>query len=324
MITVTLLGTGALSPIPERALAAAALTVSGRTLLFDCGEGTQTALRREHISPLKIDVIALTHYHGDHIFGLPGLLQTMMQEQRQTPLWIIGPGDVRPGDIRPGDAAKALAPILTLAGALPYRVFFAAVPKEGLRLDTLLPGWETGSLLSAFPGNHSVPEQCYRYTLPRAGVFLPDKALARGIPRPLWGRLQKGETVTLPDGGTVLPGEVMGEARRGLSVCYSGDTAPCPGLIEAARGADLFVCEGTYGDSADTALAHSRGHSTFADAAEAAAAAGAKRLWLSHFSQSMTEPEQYLSNAAAVFPDAVCGTDGMRILLRFENDAPET
>lgn len=314
MITVTLLGTGALSPIPERALAAAALTVSGRTLLFDCGEGTQTALRREHISPLKIDVIALTHYHGDHIFGLPGLLQTMMQEQRQTPLYIVGPGD----------AEKALAPIFTLAGALPYRVFFAAVPNEGLRLDTLLPGWETGSLLSAFPGNHSVPEQCYRYTLPRAGVFLPENALARGIPRPLWGKLQKGETVTLPDGGTVLPREVMGAERRGLSVCVSGDTAPCPGLIAAARGTDLFICEGTYGDSADTILAHSRGHSTFADAAEAAAAAGAKRLWLSHFSQSMTEPEQYLPNAAAVFPGAVCGTDGMRILLRFDNDPMET
>lgn len=308
MLEITLTGTGALAPIPERSLASAALTCSGHTILFDCGEGTQTALRREHVSPLKIDVIALTHYHGDHIFGLPGLLQTMNIAKRTSPLLITGPEGIE----------TALAPVLTLAGHLPYDIYFAVPDREGLRLDRLLPGWADGSLLRAYPAAHCVPAVSYRFELPRAGKFLPDSALALDIPKPYWGMLQRGETVTLPDGRTFFPADVTGRPRRGLSFALSGDTSPCPALAEAARGADLFVCEATYGDNADEDLALERGHSTFALSARLAAEAGVRRLWLTHFSQSLEIPADYLPNAQEFFPDAVCGEDGMKLTLRFD------
>lgn len=309
MITVTLLGTGALSPTPERALAVTALTVSGRTLLVDCGEGTQIAMRRHHVSPLRVDVIALTHYHGDHILGLPGLMQTMFQEQRRTPLLIVGPGN----------AAEQLAPIMTLAGKLPYDVFVRELPPEGLKLDQTFPGWADGTLLSAFPTNHTDVSQGYCLHLPRRGKFDPALAAARNVPQKQWGRLQKGEAVTLPDGRTILPEQVMGPARRGLTVTVSGDTSPCPALTEAAKDADLLIMDGTYADDEDTAMALSRGHSTFALAARTAKEASARRLWLTHFSQSVTEPERYLPPTRTIFENSFCGTDGLSDVLRFDS-----
>lgn len=308
MITVTLLGTGALSPTPERALAVTALTVSGRTLLADCGEGTQIAMRRHHISPLRIDVIALTHYHGDHILGLPGLMQTMFQEQRRTPLLIVGPGNVR----------EQLAPIMTLAGKLPYEVMVRELPPEGLKLDEVF-GWTDGALLSAFPTRHTDISQGYCLSLPRRGKFDPARAASLSVPQKQWGRLQKGETVTLPDGRTVLPEQVMGSARRGLRVTVSGDTSPCASLTKAAENADLLIMDGTYADDKDTAMALSRGHSTFTLAARTAKEASARRLWLTHFSQSVTDPESYLPQTKTIFENTRCGIDGLSVTLRFDS-----
>ncbi len=310
MIEITMLGTAALAPIPERFLASAALTSAGRTILFDCGEGTQIALRREHISPQKIGLIALTHYHGDHLFGLPGLLQTMFQEQRTEPLYIAGPGD----------CAKILTPFLYIAGALPFEIRLVRIPEDGVRLDALCPGWAPGSLLRAYPTAHSVQSQCYRFDLPRAGKFDPDRANRLGVPQKQWKLLQHGESVRTHDGRTVRPEDVMGQPRRGLSFCFSGDTTPCPSLIEAARGVDLFICEATYGDNADEETAKKRGHSTFALTGKAAAEAGAQRLWMTHFSQSVRDPEEFLPNAEVFFPGAVCGVDGMRETLRFSEN----
>ena len=307
MLNITLIGTGALSPIPERALAAAALTAGGRVILFDCGEGTQTALRANHISPLKIDVIALTHYHGDHYFGLPGLLQTMLAAKRTPPLLIVGPEGI----------SDAMAPVFALAGHLPYDVYLSEAAPDGIRLDLSFPAWPDGSILRAYPSRHSIPGVSYRFDLPRAGKFDPAAAAALGIPPQRWGVLQSGESVTLDDGREISPDLVLGPARRGLSFAYSGDTSPCPALIDAARDTDLFVCEGTYGDNADTQTALERGHSTYAMSARLAAQAGAQRLWLTHLSQSMENPEEFLPNAREFFPGAECGYDGMTLTLRF-------
>lgn len=309
MITVTLLGTAALAPLPDRALSAAALRCGGRVILFDCGEGTQTAARRQGVNLMRLDLIALTHYHGDHIFGLPGLLQTLCSQERTAPLAITGPAGLE----------EALAPILRLAGHLPYALRLLTLPEEGLPLAALAEGWPEEARLAAFPTAHRVPSQGYRFTLARSGRFLPERARALGVPVTDWGRLQRGESVAL-GGALIRPAQVLGAPRRGLSVVFSGDTAPCEALTRAAAGADLLLCDATYAEDGQAALAREYGHMTFAQAAETAAKAGVKALWLTHYSQRIEEPEAFLPSAAARFPNTVCGYDGLSATLRFAQE----
>ncbi|MBR6028239.1 MAG: ribonuclease Z [Clostridia bacterium] len=309
MVQVTLLGTAALMPTPERGTTAAALVCQGRTLLLDCGEGTQTAARRWHVNLMSADVIALTHYHGDHIFGLPGLLQTMGTLGRTAPLTLTGPGEIQ----------RELAPVMQLVNWVPYPVKLMSMPGGGLRLCELHPSWPAEALLTTFPTEHRVPSQGYRFDLGRPGRFLPEAAEKLGLPRPLWRRLQHGEQVEW-EGRLIQPEEVLGPRRRGLSVVFSGDTVPCRALTDRARGADLFICEGTYGDSALAETARANGHMTFAEAGRTARDAEVRRLWLTHFSQMMEDPADFLPNAAALYPGAVIGEDGMSIELAFDEE----
>ena len=307
MIDITLLGCAALLPIPDRALTAATLTCAGRTILFDCGEGTQTAARRAGVSLMKADLIALTHYHGDHIFGLPGLMQTMHSLGRALPLTITGPEGLR----------EAMVPILALTGHTGYDIRLIELPPEGLRLCDLDRGWPAEARLTAFPTEHRSPSQGYCFTLGRAGKFLPENARALGVPPRLWSRLQQGMDVQL-DGRTVRPGQVLGPRRRGLKFVFTGDTAPCETLTRAAADADLMICEATYGEDDQAALAVDHGHMNFAQAARTAADARVRRLWLTHYSQMIEDPEACLPNAQAIFPNAECGADGKRLTLTFD------
>lgn len=307
MLDITLLGTAALMPIPERALTAATLTCAGRTILFDCGEGTQTAARRAGVSLMKADVIALTHYHGDHIFGLPGLMQTLEVFGRTQPLTLVGPEGI----------GAALGPVLQLVGHTGYPVRLLELPGDGARMCDLAPGWPEAARLVPFPTAHRVVSQGYSFTLGRAGRFNPDRAKALGVPVNLWGRLQKGQAVRVGE-ATVLPEDVLGAPRKGLKFAFTGDSALCDSLVEGARGADLMICEATYGENDQAPLAREHGHMVFAQAALAARQAGVRRLWLAHYSQMVEDPREYLPNAAATFEGAVCGEDGMRITLQFE------
>ena len=308
MIDVTLLGTAALMPIPDRALTAATLTCAGRTLLFDCGEGTQTAARRAGVSLMKADVIALTHFHGDHIFGLPGLLQTMEVLGRTQPLAIVGPEGIQ----------EALRPILELTGHTGYPLRLTQLPEGGVCLRELAGGWPESARLAAFPTEHRVPSQGYSFTLGRAGKFQPDRARALGVPVNLWGPLQKGQQVRVGE-VSVRPGEVLGPPRRGLKFAFTGDSALCDSLVDGIRGADLAICEATYGENEQAQMARDYGHMNFAQAALAARRAGVKRLWLAHYSQMVEDPQACLPNAQAEFGEAVCGADGMKATLRFED-----
>ena len=307
MIDVTLLGTAALMPLPNRALSAAVLHCGGHCILFDCGEGTQTAARKAKVRLMKADMIALTHYHGDHIFGLPGLLQTMDVMARKKTLYLVGPAGIR----------RELAPVLALSGILGYGVELLELPPEGLQLAKLIPGWPEAARLEAFETLHRIPSQAYRFTLGRRGRFDPERARALGVPQDQWGRLQKGESVWA--GGTkILPEQVMGPERDAITVTFSGDTASCQGLEAAARDADLLICDGTYGADDQAELATQYGHMNFAQAGRLAQRAHVKRLWLTHYSQTVGDPEAYLDRARAFFPGAVCGVDGMSITLRFD------
>ena len=309
MIDITLIGTAALVPLPERALTAALLTCAGHSILFDCGEGTQSAARKAGVSLMKADMIALTHYHGDHIFGLPGLLQTMCSMGRTEPLFLTGPAGLE----------EAMAPILTLTGWTSYEIRLIETPAQGLALSGLVKGWPEMAKLSSFPTEHRVPSQGYCFTLSRAGRFNPQKAKELGVPVNLWGLLQKGQPVQAGE-KQVLPGQVMGESRKGLKFVFTGDTAACDALTGAAEGADLMISEATYGEDGQAQLAADHGHMNFRQAAETARKANVKRLWLAHYSQMIEDPQAYLPNAAEVFPDAVCGRDGMCASLLFEED----
>ncbi len=309
MIDITLLGTAALVPLPDRALTAATLTCAGHTILFDCGEGTQSAARKAGVSLMKADIIALTHYHGDHIFGLPGLLQTMCSLGRTDPLYITGPVGLE----------EELAPILKLAGWTSYGINLIALPEEGLRLAELVGGWPWEARLTPFRTEHRVPSRGYCFTLGRAGKFMPQKAKELGVPVNQWGLLQKGQSVQLGD-NVIRPEQVLGEARRGLKFVFSGDTAACPALTKAAEGADLLISEATYGENEQADLAVDHGHMNFAQAAQTASEAGAKLLWLAHYSQMIEDPLEYLPNAARIFENTVCGQDGMSVTLSFEKE----
>lgn len=308
MIDITLIGTAALLPTPERALAVAFLSCGGHSILFDCGEGTLSAAMKAGVSLMKTDIIALTHYHGDHILGMPGLLKAMWRAKRTEPIYITGPE---------GLWGKAMEPILRLTGKTPYPIELIEIPADGLQLSELIKGW-TAAKLTAFKTEHKVPSQGYCFRLGRTGKFIPQKAKALNIPVNLWKILQSGQSVQLGD-TTILPEQVLGEPRKGLKFIFTGDTAICDSLIDAAKDADLMISEATYGDNAQTLKAKDNGHMTFAQAAEVAKKANVKQLWLAHYSQTIPDPQEYLSNATAIFANTICGQDGMSTTLRFED-----
>ena len=172
-----------------------------------------------------------------------------------------------------------------------------------------------------FATKHRVKSIGYRLELPRAGKFLPERARTLGVPVQQWKLLQKGQTVEV-NGNTIRPAEVLGAPRKGLSVVFSGDTAPCQGLLQAAQGADLLLCDATYALPEQEAQARQWGHSTFGQSAALAAQAGARRLWLTHYSPMITDPEEYAAQAQGIFPAAECGFDGKCITLQYEEAQP--
>ena len=310
MLTITLLGTAATMPLPDRALSAAFAACGGHGLLWDCGEGTQAAARRAGVNLMRADAICLTHYHGDHIFGLPGLLQTLGCQGRTRPLALYGPKGL-------GEVWTALR---VLTGPLPYPVC-PEVLDAPAALRERFGGWPQGAKLTPVPTRHRVTSQGYRLDLPRAGRFSPEKARALGVPVQQWKLLQKGQSVAV-EGRTVQPAQVLGAPRKGLSVVFSGDTAPCPYYLQAAHDADLLICDATYALPEQENQARQWGHSTFGQSATLAAQARAKRLWLTHYSPMITDPEEYAAQAQSIFPAAECGFDGKSITLQYEEAQP--
>lgn len=310
MIDMILLGTAAAAPRPGRGVTSAVLRCAGRCILFDCGEGVQTALQICGVNLMRIDMICLSHYHGDHIFGLPGLLQLMGLYGRRDALIITGPAGLE----------EAMAPVLTLAEAAsqPYPIRVMPLPAGPLPLHDICPRWPESAFLSAFPTEHRVSSQGYRFHLQRMRRLHTDRAQALGIPQKLWRKLQLGQAVT-HEGRCFLPDMVCGTPRRGLTVVFSGDTRPCAALEDAARDADLLLMEATYPSEADNDKAALYGHSTFPATAALAARAGVHRLWLIHFSGSIRDPEEALPAARAHYPGAICGHDGMTATLTFED-----
>lgn len=301
MLDVCLLGTGGMMPLPYRWLTSLMTRFDGCQLMIDCGEGTQIAAKEGGWSFKPIDYMCFTHYHADHISGLPGLLLTMGNAERTELLTMIGPRGLE----RVVNSLKVIAP------ELPFEIRFIELTEKEQDI-------EAGPYrIHAFRVNHNVTCYGYSLTIPRAGKFHVEKARELGLPVQLWNPLQKGNTVEW-EGRTYTPDQVMGEARRGLKVTYCTDTRPTPLITEAARGADLFICEGMYGEPGKEAKAVEHKHMTFTEAARIAREAAPAEMWLTHFSPSLNRPEEYMDSVRKVFPNAFAGHDGMRVELKFD------
>ena len=299
-LDLVFLGTSGSVPTAKRGLAGTLLRRGGERILFDCGEGTQRQLLRSSVGLVELPEIFLTHYHADHYLGLPGMLKTFALRGREVPLTVYGP---------PG--LKELFGILRrVFGRLSYE----------LTLEELRPGDvldRDDYRIEAFAVEHGLSATGYALVEdPRPGRFDLDAAKVLGVPAgPLFGRLQGGDSVELPDGKTVSPEQVLGPARPGRKVVLAGDTRAAGSVLEAAREADLLVHESTFSDEerqrADETL-----HATATSAAELASTAGVRMLALTHLSNRYFGPE-ILREARAVFAETVVPKDFDIIDVRF-------
>ncbi|MDO5567503.1 MAG: ribonuclease Z [Planctomycetia bacterium] len=272
MLDLCLLGTGGMMPLPNRRLTSLMTRLNGSSLLIDCGEGTQVAIREKGWSFHSIDTICFTHYHADHISGLPGLLLSMGNADRREPVKLVGPKGLE----------RVVGALRVIAPELPFQLELMELtePTQSMSLN----GYE----IEAFKLNHNV--LCYGYSLrvPRAGKFMVEKANENNVPQKLWSKLQKGETLDF-EGKVFTPDMILGPDRKGIKVTYCTDTRPVPVIVEKASGSDLFICEGMYGEKDKGNKAREYKHMTFYEAASLAKEARVKELWLTHYSPSLAK-----------------------------------
>jgi ribonuclease Z len=305
-LSVRFLGTSAARPTVERNVSSIAVIREGETLLFDCGEGTQRQMMRYGIS-FALDDVFITHFHGDHIIGVIGLFRTLALQGRTEPMRMWGPRG----------ASRVLR------GAAHFGVDRVGFPVE---ITEVAPGQRIardGYSIIPFPAAHS-GEVSMGYAIvedDRKGRFDPDLARSLGIPEgPLWGKIHKGESVTLDDGRVIEPATLVGPRRSGRKLVLSGDTRPSEATIEAARGADLLIHEATFAQE-EAVRASETGHSTALEAARVAAAAGVRRLALTHFSARYSrDPGELLREARELFEEVVLARDGMEIEIPFPDE----
>ena len=300
MLDVCLLGTSGMLPLPGRWLTSLMTRYNGSSLLIDCGEGTQIAIKEKGWSYNPIDVICFTHYHADHISGLPGLLLTIGNSDRTKPVTLVGPKGL----------SRVVGALRVIAPELPFELKFIELtkPQEHISIN----GYE----IEAFKVSHTVACYGYSISIPRIGKFDVEKARELMIPQKAWNKLQHGNTVEI-DGTVYTPDMVMGKPRKGLKVTYCTDTRPTDSIRKNAKGSDLFICEGMYGEKEKAAKAVEYKHMTFYEAANLAKEAEVGEMWLTHYSPSLRHPEEYMDEVRAIFPHAIAGKDRMTTELDF-------
>ncbi len=290
-------------PLPYRWLTSLMMRYNGKSILIDCGEGTQIAMKEKGWSPKPIDIICFTHYHADHISGLPGMLLTMGNAERTEPLLLIGPKGLN----------KVVSALRVIAPELPFSIECVEITENTQSF------FFDGFCIKAFKVNHNVLCYGYSLSLDRAGKFDRDRAMEQNIPMKLWSRLQKGEVIE-KDGRIYTPEMVLGEARKGIKVTYCTDTRPTDSILENAKGADLLILEGMYGEADKLVKAKEYKHMTMYEAAKIAKQAQVPALWLTHYSPSLMYPEQFMSEVKKIFPAAVAAKDGRTVELHFEEE----
>ena len=293
MLDVCLLGTSGMLPLPDRWLTSLMTRYNGSSLLIDCGEGTQIAIKEKGWSFNPIDVICFTHYHADHISGLPGLLLTIGNSDRTKPVTLVGPKGL----------SRVVGALRVIAPELPFELKFIELtkPQEHISIN----GYE----IEAFKVSHTVACYGYSISIPRIELMIPQKA---------WNKLQHGNTVEI-DGTVYTPDMVMGKPRKGLKVTYCTDTRPVTAIIENAKHSDLFICEGMYGEKDKQKKAKEYKHMTFYEAAQLAKEAEVAEMCLTHYSPSLTHPEEYMDEVKKIFPNSIAAKDKRTVELTFSD-----
>jgi ribonuclease Z len=303
-LSITFLGTGGSWPSPQRNVPAIAIKREKEVILFDCGEGTQRQLQRSNLSYMQITKIFITHFHGDHILGIPGLLQTMQLNDRKEKLYIYGPKGTK----------KLMDQLVSLSYFEPtYEVTsYDLRDKEILKFE--------GYSIHIRKVLHLI--QTFAYALvedKRPGKFDKEKALELGIPEGrLFGKLQKGESITLSSGEVITPSQVMGPPRKGRKITFSGDTVPCKALVKLARRSDVLIHDATFAEDF-VEKANQYGHSTAKQAALIAKEAKVEKLYLVHLSPRYRTPTPLIEEARSVFEESFVPDDLSKVEVRFKD-----
>ena len=287
--------------MPERFLSSMLLRINGRLILVDCGEGTQVTLKMLGWGFKAIDTICFTHYHADHISGLPGMLLTIGNSGRTEPVKLIGPPGLK----------KVVEGLRLIFPELPFKLEYIEIDNVDCVIDF------NDFSLKANEGDHRIKCLSYRFDISRKGKFSVEKAKTLGLPVNMWSILQKGGTVEY-NGKIYTSDMVLGNARKGIRLSFCTDTRPVDSLVNFINGSDLFVCEGMYGENEKQKKAIEYKHMLFSEAAKLAKLGNVKELWLTHLSPSMKEPELFIDNAKKIFANTKVGYDRMYTRINFE------
>jgi len=302
VLDVCLLGTGGMMPLPDRWLTSLLIRNNGRMILIDCGEGTQIPIKMAEWGFKAIDAVLFTHYHADHIAGLPGFLLTLGNSGRTQPLTLMGPPGIK----------RVVEGITVISPELPYElklIELSDIKKDEKCISNIS--------IKSIPVEHTLACLAYSIEIKRQGKFDVERAKQLGIPINCWSQLQKGEVITV-EHRIITPDMVLGVPRKGIKVCYCTDSRPTVEMIEFINCTDLFICEGMYADNKNADKAIRKKHMTFSEAGLLAKKGKVKELWLTHFSPSLTDPEQYIDTVRAIFPNSYVGKDMLTKTIRYE------
>ena len=305
MIDLILLGCGGNVPTPNRYLSSLFINFNGSKILIDCGEGTQISMKMKNCGFKGLDLILITHLHGDHFNGLPGLLSTIGNSGRTDDLTIVGPVGIK----------EYINAVMILIEHIPYKLNIIENPKNTFSLDhDILKDIE----ISTIELDHS--RECLGYSLyfKRRPKFNKEKAISNNVPIILWQKLQSGKNIVYNE-VEYTPSMVLGDNRKGIKVSFITDTRPLLSIPEFIKDSNLFVCEGMYGDDMDISKAVKNHHMTFREAANLARLGNVDKLILTHFSPSLEDPYIYLNNATSVFENTILGEDRLSFNLNFKD-----